>query len=210
MRHRILLLGPPASGKGTHAESLAHDIDVPHVASGDLLRKAVDSGSDLGRQVAGLLNTGDLVPDELVVDLIRERLGEPDAVNGFILDGFPRTMPQAEAMGPTEDRIEVAILLDVDAGELERRVTGRRVCANGHVYHLEFHPPAAEGTCDDCGEELYQRHDDTAEVLAHRIEVYDQETAPLVARYEGMGRLVRVDGSGTPEDVYDRVRAAAG
>lgn len=211
----IVLLGPPGGGKGTQAVGLAEDLGIVHVSTGDLLRQSLREKTPLGLAAESYMSRGELVPDEVVIGMVRERLERPDAVAGAVLDGFPRTVAQARALDAMLDdlgrRPPYAAQLDVPREALMRRLTGRRVCrAQGHTYHVEFMPPEREGVCDIDGSELYQRADDTPETVANRLDVYERETAPVIAFYEEADRLVRVDGDGPPDQVGARLRAAVG
>jgi adenylate kinase len=208
----LILLGPPGSGKGTQGERLQEDFRLPYYATGDILRAAVRDGTDLGREAKEYMDRGDLVPDEVIVGVIAERVASPEAADGFILDGFPRTIPQAEAleakMSELDREVTAAVLFDVSDEEVVRRLGGRRTCVkNGHVFHVEFDPPKNEGICDVCGARLEVREDDKPEVIRHRLEQYHEKTAPLISYYEGRGLLKRVDGALPPDDVGDRIRA---
>jgi adenylate kinase len=208
----LVLLGPPGSGKGTQGERLQEDFHLPYYATGDILRAAVRDETDLGKQAKEYMDRGDLVPDQLIVEVIGERIGTAEAADGFILDGFPRTEPQAEALDRKMEelgrRLTAALLIDVPDEEVVRRLGGRRTCAkNGHVFHVEFDPPKNEGVCDVCGAKLEIRDDDKPEVIRHRLAQYHEKTEPLIARYEGAGLLRRVDGSLSPDEVGDRIRA---
>jgi adenylate kinase len=207
----LILLGPPGSGKGTQGETLQSDLELPYYATGDILRAAVREQSDLGRTAKEYMDRGDLVPDDVIVDVIGERIGKAEAADGFILDGFPRTVPQAEAldekMADLGRKLTAAILIDVAAEEVVRRLGGRRTCPNGHVFHVEFDPPEQEGVCDVCGEKLTVRDDDEPEVIRHRLAQYEEKTAPLVGYYEDSGLLERIDGDRPPDDVAETMRA---
>jgi adenylate kinase len=208
----LLLLGPPGSGKGTQAERLQEDFRLPYYATGDILRAAVREGSELGSEAKGYMDRGDLVPDEVMVALIAERVSREEAADGFILDGFPRTPAQAEALDAKMDELgrelTAAILIDVSDDEVIRRLSGRRTCVKeGHVFHVEFDPPRDEGICDVCGARLEIRDDDKPEVVRHRLDTYHQKTEPLISHYESEGILRRVDGSLPPDEVNDRIRA---
>jgi adenylate kinase len=209
----LVLLGAPGAGKGTQAVGVADELGVPHVSTGDLFRANLAEHTALGLEAEGYMKRGDLVPDDVVVGMVRERLAEPDAVGGVVLDGFPRTVGQAEALDAmlveAGRPAPTALLLDVPQESLMRRLTGRRVCrSEGHVYHIDFKQPQNAGLCDVDGSELYQRADDTPETVHNRLEVYDRETAPVVAFFETRGRLVTVDGDAAPADVAERVSAA--
>jgi adenylate kinase len=208
----LILLGPPGSGKGTQGERLQEDFRLPYYATGDILRAAVREGTDLGREAKEYMDRGDLVPDDVIVGVIAERVANHEAADGFILDGFPRTLPQAEAleakMAELGREMTAAILIDVSDDEVVRRLGGRRTCVkNGHVFHVEFDPPKNEGICDVCGARLEVRDDDRPEVTRRRLEQYHEKTEPLISYYESRGLLKRVDGSLSPDDVGDRIRA---
>jgi adenylate kinase len=206
----LILLGPPGSGKGTQGERLQEDLDLPYWATGDILRGAVREGTEIGREAKEYMDRGDLVPDEVMVGVIAERIDSKEAEDGFILDGFPRTQVQAEALNEKLDElgrsISAVILINVGEEEVVRRLGGRRPCPNGHVYHLDFDPPANEGVCDVCGAPLEIRDDDKPEVIRHRLEQYQEKTAPLIGFYEDDGVLMRVDGDQDPEEVTDEIR----
>jgi len=208
----LILLGPPGSGKGTQGERLQEDFRLPYYATGDILRAAVADGTELGATAKEFMDRGDLVPDEVIIGVIAERVESPEAADGFILDGFPRTVGQAEALGEEMNGlgrgITAAVLIDVSDEEVVRRLGGRRTCAkNGHIFHAEFDPPKNEGVCDICGARLIVRDDDKPEVIRHRLETYHEKTKPLVDFYEERGVLKRVDGSLKPEEVGNRIRA---
>ena len=208
----LILLGPPGSGKGTQGERLQEDFRLPYYATGDILRAAVNEGTELGRTAKEYMDRGDLVPDEVIIGVICERVESSEAADGFILDGFPRTVRQAEALGEEMDGlgrgITAAVLIEVTDQEVLRRLGGRRTCAkNGHIFHVDFDPPKNEGVCDICGARLIVRDDDEPEVIRHRLETYHEKTKPLVDFYETRGVLKRVDGSLEPEEVGDRIRA---
>jgi adenylate kinase len=206
----LILLGPPGSGKGTQGERLQEDFRLPYYATGDILRAAVREGTEIGQKAREYMERGDLVPDEVIIDVIAERIQQGEASDGFILDGFPRTLPQAEAldskMKELGRRISAAILIDVPDEEVQRRLGGRRICEdNGHVFHLEFDPPQKEGVCDVCGGRLIVRDDDKPEVIAHRLEQYREKTEPLIDYYEDGGILQRVDGGRAPDEVEEKI-----
>jgi len=208
----LVLLGPPGSGKGTQGERLQEDFHLPYWATGDILRAAVREGSDLGKQVKEYMDRGDFAPDDLMVDVIGERISTKEAEDGFILDGFPRTLPQAEALDSKLDEmgrgLSAAVLIDVGDDEVVRRLGGRRCCSNGHIFHVEFDPPKNEDVCDVCGAPLEIREDDKPEVIRHRLSEYHAKTEePLVPYYEERGLLKRVDGDLPPDEVSDRIRA---
>ena len=208
----LILLGPPGSGKGTQGERLQEDFRLPYYATGDILRAAVRDGTELGRTAQEYMDKGDLVPDEVIIGVIGERVEAPEAGDGFILDGFPRTVGQADALQEEMEglgrTITAAVLIDVDDDEVVRRLGGRRTCVkNGHIFHVEFDPPKNEDVCDVCGARLIVRDDDKPEVIRHRLETYQEKTKPLVEFYEGRGMLRRVDGTLKPDEVSNRIRA---
>jgi adenylate kinase len=207
----LILLGPPGSGKGTQGETLQADLELPYYATGDILRAAVRDGTELGRQAKEYMDRGDLVPDDVIVGVIAERIGHPEAADGFILDGFPRTTPQAEAldskMAELGRRLTAVILIEASEEEIVRRLSGRRTCRNGHIFHLEFDPPSEAGVCDVCGEPLGIREDDKPDVVRNRLAQYEEKTKPLIAYYEDRGLLERVDGEQDPDKVGDEIRA---
>jgi adenylate kinase len=208
----LVLLGPPGSGKGTQGERLQEDFRLPYYATGDILRAAVRDETDLGKTAKEYMDRGDLVPDEVIIGVIVERLGSSEAADGFILDGFPRTLAQAEALDAEIERLgrrlTAALLIDVSNDEVVRRLGGRRTCVkSGHVFHIEFDPPKSEGVCDIDGSRLIVRDDDEPEVIRHRLEQYHEKTEPVVAYYDDKGLLRRVDGDRTPDEVGDRIRA---
>jgi len=208
----LVLLGPPGSGKGTQGERLQEDFRLPYYATGDILREAVRDETEIGKQAKEYMDRGDLVPDDVIIGVISERINSNEAQDGFILDGFPRTEPQAEALDDAMDdlgrEISAAVLIDVPDEEVIRRLSGRRICAkNGHVFHVDFDPPKNEDVCDVCGARLLIRDDDKAEVVEHRLDTYHEKTEPLVGYYEGEGVLRRVNGALAPDEVSDRIRA---
>jgi adenylate kinase len=209
MTRRILVLGPPAGGKGTQAERLAAELSVPHIATGDMLRQEVAEGSDLGRRARAFMNAGELVPHKIVVAMVVDRIRHPDAAEGWVVDGFPRNIQQAQEFESElgEREVDLVIALEVSDGDIIARISGRRMCANGHVYHVEHKPPKRPGVCDVDGEPLFQRDDDTEEVIRHRIDVYHNESSPLLEFYDSKGLLRIVDGSGSPDQTYVQVRA---
>jgi adenylate kinase len=207
----LVLLGPPGSGKGTQGERLQEEVQLPYWATGDLLRAAVREGTDLGRSAKQYMDRGDLVPDEVIVGMIGERIDSIEAADGFILDGFPRTTPQADALAAKLSELgrelTAVLLIDVDDEEVVRRLGGRRTCAeNGHVFHVEFNPPQQEGVCDLDGSELIVRDDDKPDVIRHRLEQYHEKTAPLVEYYDAQSLLRRIDGAESPDSVADEIR----
>ena len=208
----LILMGPPGAGKGTQAERLVDDFDLPYYATGDILRAAISEGTELGAQAKPIVEAGDLVPDELMTGVIMERIDTPEADDGFILDGFPRTIPQAEALDQALERrgrsLTAALLIDAPGDEVIRRLSGRRICVkNGHVYHMEFDPPKKDEVCDQDGSRLIQRDDDKPETIEKRLTVYAEQTEPLIDLYDERGLLRRFDGSRSPEEVHSHVRA---
>jgi adenylate kinase len=207
----LVLLGPPGSGKGTQGERLQEDLRLPYYATGDILRAAVREETDLGREAKEYMDRGDLVPDEVIVGVIADRIDSGEALDGFILDGFPRTTPQAEALDAKLSELGRAVtavlLIDVSDDEVVRRLGGRRTCeANGHVFHVEFEPPKEEGVCDIDGSPLIVRDDDKPEVIRKRLETYHEKTEPLVSYYDNRSVLRRIAGEAAPEEVAEQVR----
>jgi len=211
---RVAFLGPPGAGKGTQARELAREWGVPHVATGDMLRDAAAAGTPLGREAKGYMDKGALVPDEVIIRMIAERLRRPDAGRGFLLDGFPRTIAQAEGLEhllkDLGQPLERVVYFDVSEPELLRRLTGRRVCRVCQTaFNLVSAPPAKAGICDRCGGQLYQREDDSEATVRHRLGVYARQTAPLLDWYRGRGLLVSVPGEGPIETIRGAIRGAA-
>ena len=207
----LILLGPPGSGKGTQGESLQDDLRLPYYATGDILRSAIKEGTEIGKKAKEYMDRGDLVPDDVIIGVIAERVQGEEAGDGFILDGFPRTVPQAEALeGEIEKlgrKMTAAILIEVPKDEIVRRLSGRRTCEQGgHVFHVDFNPPKQEGVCDVDGSKLIVRDDDKPEVVQQRLQQYDDKTEPLIGYYEEQGILQKVDGTEAPEDVAERIR----
>jgi adenylate kinase len=209
----LILLGPPGAGKGTQAERLVEDFELPYYATGNILRAAIEAESELGREAKKFVDRGDLVPDELICRVIEERLDSGEADDGFLLDGFPRTTGQAEMLERAlDDRgrsLTAVLLIEVTDDEVIRRLSGRRTCVkNGHVYHVEFDPPKNEGVCDQDGSRLIQREDDKPETIRNRLAVYHEQTEPLIAWYDDKGLLRRFDGGRTPDEVHAHIRAS--
>jgi adenylate kinase len=204
----FIFLGPPGAGKGTMASRLAQDLRIPHISTGDMFREAMARGTALGQKAKAIMEAGDLVPDELTIAMVKERLAEPDARNGYILDGFPRTIPQAQALDSFAT-IDRAIRFELDEAQLILRLSGRRVHkGSGRTYHVEFNPPREPGRDDVTGEPLIQRDDDKEDAIRNRLAVYDRQTAPLVSHYEAKGILTTIDASPSPDEVYDALRQA--
>ena len=211
---RLIFLGPPGAGKGTQSRELAREWGVPQVATGEMLREAVAAGTPLGREAKRIMDSGALVPDDVMIGLIAERLRQPDAAGGFILDGFPRTIAQAEALdrllknlGQTLDAV---LYFEVAEPELVRRLTGRRLCRQCQTaFHLVSAPPRRAGVCDRCGGELYQREDDSEATVRHRLQVYAQQTSPLLDYYRRRGQLVSIKAEGAIDAIRDAIRRAA-
>jgi adenylate kinase len=208
----LILFGPPGAGKGTQAERLRKDFELPYIATGDMLRANVKEQTELGKQAKAYMDAGDLVPDELILAMAADRLDEDDAQDGFILDGFPRTLEQAQALetqlSDMGRRVTAALLIDVPDEEVIRRLSGRRMCVkSGHSYHVEFDPPKHDGVCDQDGSRLVQRDDDKPEVIENRLRVYHDKTKPLVDYYDKLGLMRRIDGTREPADVHGHIRA---
>jgi adenylate kinase len=208
----LILLGPPGGGKGTQAERLEDDFHLPYIATGNMLRAAVDEGTDLGKQAKEYMDRGDLVPDELIIGMILECLDEEKCNDGFLLDGFPRNLEQARSLDEALERLDrsitAALLIDVPDDVIVRRLSGRRQCRKeGHVYHIETNPPKHEGVCDIDGSQLFQRDDDKPETVQKRLRVYHENTEPVIDHYQEQGVLRRFDGTRTPTEVHDHLRA---
>jgi adenylate kinase len=207
----LILLGPPGAGKGTQAEKLTQDFGLPYYATGNILRHAVAEGTPLGKKAKEYMDKGDLVPDDVIIGVILEALESDEAANGFLLDGFPRTVPQADALGEALQavgrKISAVLLVHVPDDEVVKRLSGRRVSKSGRVYHVDFDPPKRKDRCDIDGSELIQRDDDKPETIRKRLAVYHDQTEPLVDYYEGRELLRRFDGTRTATDVHDHIRA---
>jgi len=208
----LILFGPPGAGKGTQADRLRTDFQLPFISTGDMLRANVNDETELGREAKTYMDAGDLVPDGLIVKMAAQRLQESDARDGFILDGFPRTIEQAKALeaqlSDLGRRVTAALLIDTPDDEVIRRLAGRRVCVkSGHNYHVDFDPPKREGACDQDGSRLVQRDDDKPEVIENRLRVYHDLTEPLVDYYDEHGLMRRIDGTRAPTEVHDHIRA---
>lgn len=210
---RAVLVGPPGAGKGTQAQFIASHLAIPKISTGDIFRSNVSTGTALGRRAKGYMDRGDLVPDEVTIAMVTSRLQEDDAQAGFLLDGFPRTVPQAETLkkllSEWDTRLDIVLELVVDDDEVVRRLSGRRTCRRcGRVWHATFDPPSRRDRCDDCDGELFQRDDDREETIRHRLDVYAQQTQPLIAFYADEGTLLGIDATGPVEEVTDRALAA--
>jgi adenylate kinase len=208
----LILFGPPGAGKGTQAERLRDDFRLPFISTGEMLRENVKEGTELGKQAKQYMDAGELVPDELIVAMAAERLQEEDARDGFILDGFPRTIEQAKALdrqlSELGRRVTAAILIDVAGDEVIRRLSGRRVCVKaGHNYHVVFDPPKHDEVCDQDGSRLVQRDDDKPEVISNRLRVYHEQTELVIEYYDKQGVMRRIDGTRSPAEVHDHIRA---
>ena len=210
---RAVLVGPPGAGKGTKAQILAEELSIPKVSTGDIFRANVSGGTELGKKAKEFMDRGDLVPDEVTNAMVKDRLAQSDAVEGFLLDGFPRNVPQAETLrtilADLDTSLDVVLELKVDEEEVVRRLSGRRSCPEcGRVYHVEYDAPKEPGKCDNEGAELYQREDDREETIRHRLEVYREQTAPLVEFYTGEGLLATISATGPVAEVTARAKAA--
>ena len=205
----IVLLGPPGSGKGTQAQMIAEKYGVVHISTGDILRENVRGGTDLGKEAKTYMDAGKLVPDELLINIIKDRLAKPDVAGGYMLDGYPRTTPQAEAMDKIlpelGQKIDVVVNINVPDDELVKRLGGRRMCQCGVSYHLKFNPPKKEGICDVCGGELYHRGDDKEEAILNRLEVYKTQTQPLIDYYNTAGIIASINGAGEITEIFDEI-----
>jgi adenylate kinase len=210
---RVVLVGPPGAGKGTQAHFIASHLSIPRISTGDIFRYNVTNHTELGARAKEYMDRGDLVPDEVTVAMVRDRLAEDDAQAGFLLDGFPRNVPQAETLkkilAELDVKLTVVMELVVDEDEVVRRLSGRRTCRQcQHIWHVLYDPPTVKGVCDTCGGELFQRDDDKEEVIRHRLEVYSSQTSPLIAFYADEAILVGIDATGPVEDVTSRALAA--
>ena len=210
---RVVLVGPPGAGKGTQAQFLASHLSIPKISTGDIFRDNVSHGTKLGRQAQKYMERGDLVPDEVTIAMVTDRLADDDTQAGFLLDGFPRNLPQAETLkkmlASWDTKLDVVLELVVDDDEVVRRLSGRRGCRRcGRIWHVVFDPPVLPGICDDCGGELFQRDDDREETIRHRLEVYQQQTTPLVSFYADEGTLLGLDATGPVDEITERALSA--
>jgi adenylate kinase len=206
----LIFLGPPGAGKGTMASRLANDQGIPHISTGDIFRANIKNQTELGKKVKAILDRGDLVPDELTIELVKDRLSKPDTAGGFILDGFPRTIPQAEALG-TFSRIDRVVNFQLSDEEVVKRLSGRRMApTSGRTYHVMFNPPKKEGIDDETGEKLIIRPDDEVDAVKNRLDVYNRQTAPLIDFYTEKKMLTDLDSSPKPDDVYSSLKKLLG
>ncbi|WP_431042768.1 adenylate kinase [Streptomyces sp. P1-3] len=211
---RIVLVGPPGAGKGTQAAYLAKNLAIPHISTGDLFRANISQGTDLGKQAKAYMDAGDLVPDEVTIGMAKDRMSQPDAVNGFLLDGFPRNVSQAEALDEmlrSEDmKLDAVLDLEVPEDEVVKRIAGRRICRNdsSHVFHVTYSAPKREGVCDVCGGELYQRADDSEETVRNRLDVYHTQTEPIIDYYKAQDLVVTISALGKVAEVTERAMEA--
>jgi adenylate kinase len=206
----LILFGPPGAGKGTQAARLREDFDLPYIATGDMLREHRENGTELGKQAEEYMNNGDLVPDDLVIEMIMSEI-EDKGDDGFLLDGFPRSVGQADALSEEIERrgrrLTAALLIEADDDIVLQRITGRRLCSNGHVYHVENDPPKHDDVCDQCGKPLRQRDDDKPDTVKKRLRIYHEQTEPLIDYYDERGLLRRFDGKRSQTEVHDHIRA---
>jgi len=205
----IVLFGPPGSGKGTQAKMLAERYGIPHISTGDILREHLKNKTKLGLEAKAYMDRGALVPDDILIGIIKDRLSQPDCTSGFLLDGYPRTLPQADALSVILNemgkKLDVVLNIDVPDEELIKRLAGRRMCSCGASYHILFNPPKQEGICDRCGKPLYQRDDDKEEAIVNRLEVYKHQTQPLIEYYTNEGLMMTVHGAASIAEVFDEI-----
>ena len=212
---KLIMLGAPGAGKGTQAARVAAELQIPHISTGDIFRANIKNGTELGKKAKAFMDAGKLVPDELTCDLVADRIAKDDCANGFILDGFPRTIPQAEALDKVlvsrGEKVDYAVNIDVPDEAIISRMSGRRACVTcGATYHIQFNPPKKEGICDNCGGELILREDDKPETVKTRLNVYHEQTQPLIDFYQAKGVLVTVDGTQALDDVFKAILAKIG
>lgn len=212
---KIVFMGPPGAGKGTQAEKIIENYQIPHISTGDMFRKAIKDQTELGMEAKRYMDQGALVPDHVTIGIVKDRLSESDCKSGFLLDGFPRTVDQAKALDEIltslDSKIDYVINIDVDLDILKERLTGRRICRScGATYHMIFNPPAVAGTCDKCGGELYQRKDDNEETVGNRLDVYVSQTKPLLDYYSLAGNLVNINGQQSIDLVFEEIREVLG
>ena len=211
---KIVLLGPPGSGKGTQAEIISKNLSIPHISTGDMLREAIANETDIGKQAKEIMDAGDLVPDEVIINLVKERINEADCKNGYLFDGFPRTIPQADALDNQEIFLDVVLELTLDDEQIINRMSGRRIHqSSGRSYHLEFNPPKDDGVDDITGEPLMQRDDDKPETVKNRLEVYWEQTNPLIVYYRSKSvqtdlKYIEIDGSRAMDEVSSQIKTA--
>ncbi|GAB4269657.1 adenylate kinase [Thermincola ferriacetica] len=210
---KLMIMGPPGAGKGTQAEVLVKELNITHISTGDMFRAAIKEGTEMGKKAKEYMDKGQLVPDEVVVGMVKDRLSQPDCEKGFLLDGFPRTIAQAEALSKTLDemgiKLDGVINIEVPREKLLARLTGRRVCKScGASYHVLFNPPEKEGVCNNCGGELYQRSDDNEETVNNRLDVYEEQTQPLIDYYKEKGLLININGDQPIDKVLADILAA--
>ncbi|GAA3110502.1 adenylate kinase [Streptomyces rectiviolaceus] len=211
---RIVLVGPPGAGKGTQAAFLAKNLKIPHISTGDLFRANISQGTELGKQAKAFMDAGNLVPDEVTIGMAHDRMTQPDAENGFLLDGFPRNVSQAEALDESlktdGQKLDAVLDLEVPEDEVVKRIAGRRICRNdsSHVFHVTYSKPKTDGVCDVCGGELYQRGDDQEETVRKRLDVYHRETEPIIDHYKAQGLVVTISALGKVDEVTKRAMDA--
>ncbi len=211
----VILLGAPGAGKGTQGSLISKQFAIPQISTGDILRSEVKKSTELGKQAKNFMDKGELVPDGIIIGMMENRIKASDCSNGFILDGFPRTVEQADALRKMLDKngldLNCALLIDVSEDAIIERLTGRRVCPNcGEVYHLQYNPPKKDNVCDKCGAKLIQRDDDRKEIVKNRLDVYNRSTAPLIDYYERLGKLIKINGMGSMDKIFDGVKLVLG
>lgn len=212
---KIILLGPPGAGKGTQAKLISSEFSIPHISTGDIFRANISEKTELGMKAKGYMDKGLLVPDELTIDIVKDRISKDDCKSGFLLDGFPRTVKQAEALdkflGSEKEKVDCALLIDVPTEKIFSRMTGRRVCTKcGASYHVKYNPPKIEGKCDLCGSPVVQRKDDSEDTVKERLDVYDRQTQPLIVYYKNKAVLKSVDGTQDIDKVFKDIKDVLG